>query len=90
MKVRDLKALLARMDDNQNVYLLADARLPWEYELLGVAERRDFEDEERTWPGHDDIPNAKACDVFLVQGRGLRVGSRDVWTTLHEEARRAS
>jgi hypothetical protein len=90
MKVRELKALLARMDDEQNVYVLADARLPWEYDVLDVAERRDFEDEERTWPGHDDVPYAKACDVFIVQGRGLRVGSRDAWMTVHEQAKRAS
>src|SRR5262245_31551790 len=74
MKVRELKAILATKEDDANVYMMVGGVRPWEHAILGVEERRDFEDEERTWPGLADLPDPRATDLFIVQGRRLRLG----------------
>jgi hypothetical protein len=69
MKVRELIALLERVDPNAEVYLMCQPSWPFEYAVAGVAVRGDFKDE-------DDLP---LNDVFILEGSQERYGSKEAW-----------
>lgn len=82
MKVRDLIRLLEEQDPNATVLVMSQESWPFECSLSGVVGRQELVDEEE--PDEDrkspaPPEGAAMTDVFLVEGRQLRYGSRSAW-----------
>jgi hypothetical protein len=85
MKVGELIQLLEEQDSNAAVMIMGQSTYPFENAVAGVAVRKemlasddeDVDEEEREEPRYekDTAPN----DVFLVEGRQLRYGSKAAW-----------
>jgi len=85
MNVRELIELLEGMDADAEVLFVSQPSWPFEYSIDGVVERRNVRDEDEDYDDDEDEAEAsyrdgeKANDVFLVEGRQLRYGSKNVW-----------
>ena len=85
MKVSELIELLQDQDPDAEVMIMSQENWPFENAVAGVAVREEFvddddedcEDDEREEPRYEKgtAPN----DVFLVEGRQLRYGSKAAW-----------
>ncbi len=98
MTVSELKNLLDDYPDEAQVYIMMQQSWPFECQLHGVAQRKDFmgyDDPEEDGGGETD-PNAGVLDkgwnreprteddVFLVEGSQISYGDKTAW----EAARR--
>jgi hypothetical protein len=85
MKVHQLIAILEEQDGDAEVFIMSQETWPFEVALHGVAIRVDMEDgDEDDEEGDDDAAGARvegtsSNDVFLVEGRQLRYGSKTAW-----------
>lgn len=86
MKVNELIEILQEMNPEAEVLVMSQQSWPFENTLAGVCERKDLvEDGEQDEPdGEDDRRGTAdeqlpASDVFLVEGRQLRYGSKTAW-----------
>jgi hypothetical protein len=83
MKVRELIEILEDKDAEADVFIMTQSNWPFENDLEGVAVREDFRedepDEEGDAPTEDESGEIKPNDVFLVEGRQLRYGSKSAW-----------
>jgi hypothetical protein len=77
MKVRQLVALLQGMEPDATVLLAFNRDYPFEYDVDGVAVRRDCADLDEESSAIDD--GARPGDVLLTQGEQQRYGSDVVW-----------
>jgi len=84
MKVSELIELLGDQDPDAEVMIMSQENWPFENAVAGVAVREEFVDDEedcdedeREEPRYEKgtAPN----DVFLVEGRQLRYGSKAAW-----------
>lgn len=81
MKVHELISMLEDLDPEADVLIMSQENWPFECSVRGVVERqaigRGDEDEDGDSDGEceDGAPN----DVFLVEGRQLRYGSKAAW-----------
>lgn len=79
MKVQELIEILSEKDPNAEVRIMCQPSWPFEYDLLGVVSREEFDsecsDEEGNWE-NDISPK----DVFIVQGGQLRYGDKGAWS----------
>jgi hypothetical protein len=85
MKVHQLIAILEEQDGDAEVLIMSQQTWPFEVALHGVVIRADMEGgDEEDEEGHDDAGRARGdgtsrTDVFLVEGRQLRYGSKTAW-----------
>ena len=94
MGVQELIDLLSDLDPDAEVYVMSQETYPFENALAGVAVREDFidaEDEDEESEDADEGPVSSherwsasdrqlpRNDVFLLEGRQLRYGSREAW-----------
>lgn len=73
MTVADLIEALEGMDPEAEVHLMTQPEWPFEYSVLGVCRREDFE-EEGFVEGEKE-----GRDVFLVEDVQLRYGNKGAW-----------
>ena len=96
MKVRELIEILEELDPEASVYIMSQSSWPFEVAIHGVTVREEFterdedddEDGEATPASHYDRWSAPAeslpmNDVFIVEGRQLRYGSKDAWDSAY-------
>ena len=92
MTVAELIDHLEGCDPEATVRIMMQESWPFENSILGIAQRSDFTDEcdcdapagehEDGCPASDDDygdPELAANDVFIVEGRQERYGSRAAW-----------
>jgi hypothetical protein len=84
MLVKELIAELEQLDPNAEVLVASQDHYPWEVALRSVVTREDVErrEDEREHPRdepREPEPGTAATDVFLVEGRQLRSGSKAIW-----------
>ena len=88
MKVNELIEILQEMNPEAEVLVMSQQSWPFENTLAGVCQRQDLVDEGELdeSAGEDclrntvqDTPELPASDVFLVEGRQLRYGSKCAW-----------
>ena len=93
MKVQELMELLADCDPDAEVLLASQPHWPFEYDVYGVAARKDVlcpgdwtSDDEccgicaMHMNDHPDWPeDCDASDVLILEGRQLRYGSKEAW-----------
>jgi hypothetical protein len=85
MLVKELIAELEQLDPNAEVLVASQEHYPWEFVLRSVVTREDVErreDDEREHPRDEPRerePGTAPTDVFLVEGRQLRSGSKAIW-----------
>ena len=85
MKVGELIQLLEEQDSNATVMIMGQSTYPFENAVAGVAVRKemlasddeDVDEEEREEPRYEK--DTAPSDVFLVEGRQLRYGSKAAW-----------
>jgi hypothetical protein len=58
-------------DADAEVLFMGQPSYPFEYTVTGVCSRADFEEPEEG--------EGKESDVFLVEGKQVRYGSREAW-----------
>lgn len=84
MKVRDLIEILEDQDPDAEVLIMSQENWPFENAIAGIAVREeivendeDLDDDEREETRYEKgtAPN----DVFIVEGRQLRYGSKAAW-----------
>jgi hypothetical protein len=87
MKVSELIEILEDMDPDAQVLIMSQENWPFENAVAGVAlreemveEDEDLDDEEREEPEYER--GTAANDVFIVEGRQLRYGSKAAWDAL--------
>ena len=76
MTVQELIEALEEYDPEATVHLMEQPSWPFEYSIDAVKARCEFgggDDEEEN---EDDL---NGSDVFLLEGRQLRYGSKDAW-----------
>lgn len=81
MKVKELVELLEGMEPEANVYIASQPRRPMEYNLRGVVQRSDF-DEDASGGAKSvtsDGVEITGDDVILVEGAWIQYGDRDAW-----------
>jgi hypothetical protein len=71
MNVRDLIEMLQDYDEDAEVFIMEQPNWPFEYSVIGVISRSEFEKDE----DNDKDSN----DVFLLEGRQLRYGNKNAW-----------
>ena len=81
MKVRELIEILEDMNPDAEVLTMSQPNWPFEYAIAGVTTREEMDagqedDDERDYP-----PGISDDDVFIVEGRQLRYGSKSAWET---------
>lgn len=59
--------------EESEVLLMTQENYPFENAVVGVCTRQDIEDED------DDEEDGDSQDVFIVEGRQLRYGSKAAW-----------
>ncbi len=86
MKVNELIEILQEMDPEADVLVMSQQSWPFENTLAGVCQRSDLveEDESDEAEGEDGHRSTadeqlSPSDVFLVEGRQLRYGSKTAW-----------
>jgi hypothetical protein len=92
MTVAELIDRLERCDPEATVRIMMQESWPFENSILGIAVRSDFADEcecdqpggehAEGCPANDDDygdPELAANDVFIVEGRQERYGSKAAW-----------
>ena len=86
MTVSELIEILEEMDPEAEVLVMSQQSWPFENTLAGVCQRKDLIDEgELDEPEGEDSPRdtggdeLPASDVFLIEGRQLRYGSKSAW-----------
>lgn len=98
MKVKDLIEFLDGCDPDATVLFVSQPGWPFENSIGGMTTRADVERQERADRGDDDEDDepgsdariatgfhgevAKGNDVFLVEGRQVRYGSKAAWNCL--------
>lgn len=83
MKLRDLINILEEIevelgDGDHEVLLMNQQNWPYEYTISQVVIRKELDasDDEDVNPQSD---GASPTDIFLVEGRQLRYGSKEAW-----------
>ena len=87
MRVSELMEILDTMDPDAAVWLAVQPTWPFEHEIHGICERRDFtgcdDDDDDDAPDTDrwsasesELP---ANDVLILSGSQVRYGSKDAW-----------
>lgn len=71
MKVIDLIEMLQDYDEDAEVFIMEQPNWPFEYSVIGVISRSEFEKDEE-----DD---KDSNDVFILEGRQLRYGNKNAW-----------
>lgn len=71
MNVRDLIEMLQDYDEDAEVFIMEQPNWPFEYSVIGVISRSEFEKDEE-----DD---KDSNDVFILEGRQLRYGNKNAW-----------
>ena len=91
MKVHELIAILEDMDPDADVYLMSQESWPFEHSIVGVCQREDFTEADPDADAEAEPPPADGDrwaapgsslpmnDVFIVEGRQLRYGSKAAW-----------
>lgn len=89
MKVKDLIEALEDYEGECEVMIMMQQSYPFECSITGVVQREDFteegsdedEDEESSYgePSFHGSARSEAKDVFLLEGRQLRYGSKSAW-----------
>jgi hypothetical protein len=82
MKVKELIAILEEQDPDADVLIMSQENWPFENNVYGVTVRSEIEenddDEEDETPAPRRDGRA-SNDVFIVEGRQLRYGSKTAW-----------
>lgn len=84
MKVRELIEILEDQDPDAEVLIMSQENWPFENAVAGVTAREELANEDGDDADDDsDEPRCEegtaANDVFIVEGRQLRYGSRTAW-----------
>jgi hypothetical protein len=86
MKVSELIDLLMKQDPDADVLVMSQPSWPFEMDLAGVTTREEMLRAERDEDGdgnHHEAPRLQRGtsnnDVFLVEGKQLRYGSKTAW-----------
>ena len=94
MTVRELLELLNDCDPEAEVRVMMQESWPFECEVAGIAVREEFGGEKCECDRRIDAPHEEGCpaetdgehddglkgsDVFIVEGRQERYGSKDAW-----------
>ena len=86
MKVNELIDILQGMDPDASIFIMRQMNWPFECSLAGVATRKkmlehdgELYDEEGEECDGDDEYGTAANDVFLVEGKQIRYGSKTAW-----------
>lgn len=83
MTVRDLINALETCDENAQVYLLGRKGTPYEYEIHGIARRRDV-DRAETDRDNETKSSGNPRDVLIIEGECLGYGSETAWEVSSE------
>jgi hypothetical protein len=81
MKIRELMEILEEQDPDAEVLIMGQARWRFENGIHGVTVRSEIEesDDDDGMPV-DRRPDGRAAnDVFIVEGKQLRYGSKTAW-----------
>jgi hypothetical protein len=73
MNVSELIEYLEDCDPEAEVLIMEQPGWPFEYSVIGIATREDFEETA------EDERDKKSNDVFLLEGKQLRYGTKDAW-----------
>jgi hypothetical protein len=83
MKVKELMEILEEQDPDAEVLIMGQESWPFENGIHGVTVRSEIEEsdedeDDETTP--ERRPDGRAAnDVFIVEGRQLRYGSKTAW-----------
>ena len=83
MKVKELMEILEEQDPDADVLIMGQESWPFENSIHGVTVRSEIEESDDD--DDDETPAARrpdgraANDVFIVEGRQLRYGSKTAW-----------
>jgi hypothetical protein len=83
MTVGELREILEDMDDDAQVFIMAQSHWPFEHDVQGAVQRCELYaedgDEDCAGPDEDEMGDLRPSDVFLVEGTQLRYGSKSAW-----------
>ena len=83
MKVKELMDILEEQDPDAEVLIMGQESWPFENGIHGVTVRSEIEeseeDEDDETPAERRPDGRAANDVFIVEGRQLRYGSKTAW-----------
>ena len=83
MKVKELMEILEEQDPDAEVLIMGQESWPFENGIHGVTVRSEIEesdeDEDDETPAERRSDGRAANDVFIVEGRQLRYGSKTAW-----------
>ena len=83
MKVKELMEILEEQDSDAEVLIMGQQSWPFENSIHGVTVRSEIEesddDEDEKTPAARRADGRAANDVFIVEGRQLRYGSKTAW-----------
>lgn len=85
MKVKELMEILEEQDPDAEVLIMGQESWPFENGIHGVTVRSEIEESDDDDDDDDETPAERrpdgraANDVFIVEGRQLRYGSKTAW-----------
>jgi hypothetical protein len=89
MKVRELIEMLEDCDPEADVLMMSQPSWPFEWSIDGVISRDEIpseepdedeeEDDDEDEDDDDERANGRKNDVFILEGRQLRYGSKAAW-----------
>ncbi len=79
MKVGELLEMLEQYDDDAEVLLRTQEAWPFENSVAGVVQRQEIHDEDSDESGD----KLNQDDVFLLEGKQLRYGTKAAWGMVH-------
>lgn len=79
MKVRELLERLRDCSPDAEVRIMTQPSWPFENSISGVVERREFSDPGAELAEHCTAEHCTLDDVFILEGRQLRYGSKKAW-----------
>lgn len=86
MTVGELIAALEDYDENAEVLIMSQQSWPFENSVYGVIAREDIpqnepdeDEEEEDEEERDEDRDGARSDVFILEGRQLRYGSKAAW-----------
>jgi hypothetical protein len=80
MQVRDLIELLEDQDPDAEVLIMTQESWPFENAIAGVAAREEIAERDEDEEDDDEEDGTAGSDVFIVEGRQLRYGSKAAWS----------
>ena len=84
MKVGELINYLEDYDEDAEVFIMSQQSWPFENTVSGVVAREEIvheceNEEEGDEPKRDEAGELKPTDVFVLEGRQLRYGTKNAW-----------